>query len=214
MNENKPLETMKLILISSIAFLFFAFNNSFAQTKATTEDGRKIILNEDGTWEFVEESFKDDNLSMENPESCNNWIETTKDKVTGDQQVTAKSKIIISSDGGQTGFGILAFLDNNNFPILSIQAVGAGNCIDESTKINILYRDGTRSEIYSNNDFNCDARASLYFGGVFGKSKELRNLSSKEIETMRVWTNDSYVEKDFTEEQSMQLKYTMKCLNN
>ena len=205
---------MKSILLYSIAFLFLAFNNSFAQTKATTQDGREVILNEDGTWEFVEESSEEEILSMENPESCTNWIETEEDKVTGDQQTVAKNTLIISSDGGKTGFGILAFKGNNNSPILSIQAVGAGNCIDESAKINILYRDGTRSEIFSDNDFNCDARATLYFGGVFGKSKELRDLSSKEIETMRVWTNDSYVEKDFTKEQSMQLKYTMMCLTN
>ena len=36
----------------------------------------------------------------------------------------------------------------------------------------------------------------------------------KEIETMRVWTSKSYVEKDFSSEQSKQLMKTVDCLNS
>lgn len=84
--------------------------------------------------------------------------------------------------------------------ILVIQAVGAGSCIDEGAKINILFDDGSRLELSSNGDFNCKGKATVYFGGSFGKRKELNELKTKKISTMRVWTSDSYVEKDFAQD--------------
>ena len=96
--------------------------------------------------------------------------------------------------------------------ILSIQAAGAGHCIDKGSKINILFTDGTRLELASDGDFNCDAEATVYFGDIFGKKKELQELKSKKIQTMRVWTNESYVEQDFTPENQEEFFHVVNCL--
>ena len=42
--------------IVSYCFLFLA-TSSFAQTKAVTENGDEVLLNNDGTWEYLKESY-------------------------------------------------------------------------------------------------------------------------------------------------------------
>jgi hypothetical protein len=132
--------------------------------------------------------------------------------MTGKKSVSSIGTIIVSTDSGKTGFGIFA-VQKDNYTILVIQAIGAGNCIDEGAKINILFRDGSKLELQNDADFNCKAKATVYFGDVFGKKKELAQLMTKEIDTMRVWTNDSYVQEDFTSDNSVSLMMTIKCLN-
>ena len=40
----KPILTLTVLVISTFSL--------FAQTEATTKDGKKVILNEDGTWKY------------------------------------------------------------------------------------------------------------------------------------------------------------------
>ena len=112
-----------------------------------------------------------------------------------------------------TGFGIYMMLSSPNAIILVIQAVGAGSCIDEGAKINILFTDGTRLELLTDSKFNCDRKATVYFGGIFGKKNQLSQLKTKKIQTMRVWTEDGYVERDFSSENQDAFYYTLNCLS-
>ncbi|APA65656.1 hypothetical protein [Maribacter sp. 1_2014MBL_MicDiv] len=188
---------------------FFLSEFSFSQVNATTDNGKVVILNDDGTWEYkTEEDVDASDYSLE----CSDIIETTVDKMTGKSSTAATETLIISNDGGKNGLGIYA-LNGANSTIVVIQAVGAGNCMDDDNKVNILFRDGSRLELYNNGKFNCEAKMTLYFGGIFGKNKQMKELASKEIETMRVWTSKSYVEKDFSSYQSKQFMNTVKCLS-
>ena len=197
--------------LTAYLFILTAYQLSVnAQIKATTEEGKDVILNSDGTWEYVEQTnSSSEPLSLE----CADLTTTDTDKMTGKSTTGAKETLIISEDGGKTGFGIYVFKSQKSL-IYSMQAVGAGSCIDDEDKANILFRDGTRIELINDAKFNCDAKFTLYFGGIFGKKRELELLATKEIETMRIWTSDSYVEKDFTSEQSKKLMAITACLNN
>ena len=57
-----------------------------------------------------------------------------------------------------------------------------------------------------------EGNATVYFGDIFGKKSQLAELKSKKIQTMRVWTNDSYVEKDFTKENQDEFYNVINCL--
>ena len=59
-------------MIRLILILLF-FSMSFAQTIGTTSDGKTVIINEDGTWEIVEEDYS---LLLENEKK---YTETTID---------------------------------------------------------------------------------------------------------------------------------------
>jgi hypothetical protein len=192
----------------SIIFIFLLMTSCYLfSQEATTNDGKKVLLNSDGTWKYIESS---QNTTVVDSD-CSNYIRTDTDKMTGKSSISSKSTLIISSDGGKNGLGIYVMNIKESLA-LSIQAVGAGNCIDKGSTINILFRDGTKMQLSNANKFNCEGKTTLYFGGVFGKKDELKNLQTKEIETMRVWTSKSFVEKDFTAEQSRELMQTINCL--
>jgi hypothetical protein len=201
---------MKKIFLT-IVLGIFSIISLYSQTQATTNDGKKVILNDDGTWKFSEET-KSQTVEIDNSD-CSKYILTDVDKVTGKSSTAAKDMLVISQDGGKNGFGIY-LLKGSNSIILSIKAVGAGNCIDDDNKMNILFRDGTRLELVNDSKFNCDAKYTQYFGGVFGKKKELEMFKTKEIETMRIWTSESYVQENFTPEQSKEFMNTINCLVN
>jgi hypothetical protein len=193
-----------------LLFLFASVLTLQAQIEATTKDGKVVILNDDGTWKHKEDSQAGSSLPAD-LDNCDNWIKVEEDKVTGEKMTTSKEGVIISDDGGKTGFGITWFLTTKS-PSLSIIAVGAGACVDTGAKINILFADGSRLELRNDRKFNCDGAAAVYFLGVFGKKNELNLLASKKIDTMRVWTSKSYVEKNFTEEQAVTFMKTASCM--
>jgi hypothetical protein len=145
---------------------------------------------------------------------CSNWITTTTDKVDGTTYTAGKNDLIISADGGKKGISIYMFIPKDNALILSIKAVGASSCIDDENKINFLFTDGSRLAMVNNAQFNCKGNASLFFGGILGKKRELEQLKTKKIQTMRVWTTDGYVEEDFTVEQQEEFFNVINCLSN
>lgn len=196
-------------LFLAISILGISGLSTFAQTEATTKEGKKVILNTDGTWGFVERTVNETTVSLD----CADLITTETDKMTGRSTTASKEMLTISDDGGKTGFGIY-IMDLKGTIVFSIQAVGAGNCIDDDNKMNILFRDGTRIELINDGKFNCDAKFTLYFGGAFGKKKELEMFRAKKVETIRIWTSKSYVENDFSSDQSKQLMKTVDCLLN
>ena len=199
-------------LIFTISILIFSALSTFAQTDATTNDGKKVILNDDGTWKYVETQMETTEPTGDS--DCSSYISTEVDKMTGKSIVAGKEMLLVSKDGGKNGFGIYIVKNGKRNIIFSIQAVGAGNCIDDDNEMNVLFRDGSRIELINDGKFNCDAKFTQYFGGVFGKKKELEMFRTKEIETIRIWTSKSYVEEDFTSEQSKQMLHTVDCLSN
>lgn len=171
-------------LIFTISILTFTVLSTFAQTDSGTSNS-----------------------------DCKSYISTEVDKITGKSIVAAKEVLVVSKDG-KNGFGFYILKGNKESIIFSIQAVGSGNCIDDDNKMNVLFRDGSRIELINDGKFNCDAKFTQYFGGVFGKKKELEMFRTKEVETIRIWTSRGYVEEDFTYEQSKQLLNTVDCLLN
>ena len=92
----------KIILIVLIALSVASSLN--AQIRVTTEDGRKAVLYEDGTWKYYIETSKDEvaQISYE----CPDLIKTETDKMTDRITTSSKERLVISDDGGKTGFGI------------------------------------------------------------------------------------------------------------
>lgn len=198
---------MRKVII--FCMLLIITTEAVAQTLATTKDGKEVVLADDGTWKFKKSKAKQKNTN--NPGDCSDWIKSSTDKVSGKSNTAGKNRLTVSNDG-KSGLTFILMSPNNGDIILSITAVGSSPCIDKGSNINILFRDGSRLQLSSDIDFNCDSNSTVYFGGPFGKTKQLEDLAGKEIETMRVWTRDGFVEENFTDKQSNEFKNTMQCL--
>ena len=206
---------MKFCSISLFLF-FWAINLSIAQTQiVTAENGKKVILNNNGTWKYIEgDKTSETSLVQANkdPNDCSNWIKTETDKFTGRSITTGKNAIVITNTIGNNGLRILLMLGSDNGIIFSTQIVGAGRCIEERAKIYILFTDNSKLLLSSSSKFNCKGNATIYFGGVFGNKSELEELITKKIQSMRVVTSDGYVESDFNVNNQEEFYNQINCL--
>ncbi|MBU2650111.1 MAG: hypothetical protein KKA81_04175 [Bacteroidetes bacterium] len=193
----------RYLLILSV---FFFVGIGFAQQNATTDDGKKVVLNEDGTWDYVTEN------TGGIPGDCSTYIVTDSDKITGESSTSTIRKIVVSKDGGETGLIFYGFLSEGKLTI-TMEVYGASLCMQPGSHINILFRDGSKLDLQNNNKYNCENKGAMFFGDSWGKKKELQLLMKKEIETMRVYTADGFVQEDFTPENSRDLMETLKCFN-
>jgi len=86
---------------------------TFGQIEATTKEGKKVILNSDGTWKY-DETIKESKTSFE----CDDLIANSTDKVTGKITKGAKESLLVSKDG-KKGFEFYMFEGSNSI-ILSV----------------------------------------------------------------------------------------------
>ena len=191
--------------LAFLSILLIFTSQVFGQVKTINKDGKAIILNDDGTWRYDDSNSV--NISNKN---CSDLITTIADKVTG---LSSRHSIeaIILNDNGKSKIEIRLLEVNSIIGILFL-VEGASRCIDDTNEIYILFRDGTRLVIENDAKYNCDGEFKLYFNNIHGKKKILETISTKEIETIRIWTRESYVEQDLTPENSKELIMSLNCL--
>lgn len=192
---------MKILLL----ILLFAFSVFGQNIEAVTKDGKKVILKPDKSWEYASE------VKTTSVSDCSAYTKTTTDRITGKSYFHSNS-IIVSNDDGKTGFLLLA-QKHNDIIILTIKGVDKGlGCLDDNQEINILFTDGSRLTVASNSKFNCDNKLDFYFGGLYGKSSELNQLTTKKISALRMNSRKSSMERDFNDEQATAFMESLKCL--
>ncbi len=195
----KNLITLLFIVLFSLSI--------FGQNKtATTEDGKKVILKPDKTWDFVKE------VSSNTTEGdCSDYIQSRTDKMTGNSYSHIKEPLIISTDG-KTGFKI-SLLESKGAIIFSITVVKSGfGCVDDDASIIILFDDNTRITLITNTKFNCKGDVTTYFKGVFGKEDQLRQLTEKKIQAIRVNSRNGLADQDFSETDAAKFQRSLICL--
>jgi hypothetical protein len=143
-------------------------------------------------------------------QDCAKLVIQKTDRVTGNQSRAMSEPILVSKDDSK-GIILNIYESKQGQITFYIKPVGASNCIEEGQKVNILFRDGTRTELLNASSFNCDGDIFIFMGGAYFGTKKWKELAAKEIEVMRVWTKDGYVEEEFTEENSRNLKQAFNC---
>lgn len=151
-------------------------------------------------------------VSMFAQDDCSNWIKTIEDKVSGTKTIIGKETIIVSDDG-VNGMGI-TIMQGLKSIILNITAtaVDASRCVDESSQVIFLFTDGTRISVITDNNFNCKNNATIYFLDIFGKLYEYEQLTTKNIDIIRVYKSTGYVEKKLSSEQANNFRNQLKCI--
>ena len=141
---------------------------------------------------------------------CSELVVTVTDKMTETTTTSTIHDIVVSEEGSKEGFNIFLMLSRKTV-VMGVDAI-SNNCIDKGGKMLILFRDGTRIELLNQYKYNCNGKFRVYFGGNFGKYTQFRHLKNKEIETIRIWTSDSYVQNDLTHTNSKELMESFKCI--
>src|SRR3989344_577998 len=180
--------------------MLLTFMVAIAGTSATTEDGRKVQLNDNGTWTEMK--------AIEppaTPTECSAIVAREVDRVTGTALTALKAPIAVSTDD-TTGF-IWNLLKNDEGTIMwTTKVFGASRCVEDDYKMNILFTDGSRLEIENDSKYNCDRSFTLYFGGPWGDERTLMTFATKQIQIARVWTSNDYLERAPSATQAAQLR--------
>lgn len=182
--------------------------SGYSQETLVRTNGQKIIINENGTWNYQKSTLKTDN------NDCAKYIKTSINPETGLINVSAINQLTLSKDKGKTGLSIVLMnTKDNTTTIVSIKTIET-NCIIEKTKIAIIFSDGSSSQITSNGSYNCEGRTTLYFGGLFGGNENLQQLATKDINTIMIATETGVISYKFSNHEAEIVKNTLNCLSN
>jgi len=148
-------------------------------------------------------------------QDCEKLVSENIDKVTGQITTSLIEPIIISNDGGKTGFEISLHLSSKGDAMALLLTInGAGPCVDRGDEINILFTDDTRLTLKYTGDFACDPSLFISFGGYAKKLEELQQLKTKKIATLRGWTRGKVMQMDLTEKQATLVMNSFSCMAN
>lgn len=195
---------MKKILLGT-ALLFCL--NSFAQTEATTNDGKKVILNSDGTWAFAD---------------CGELIKVVTNG-NGKQTISGKGFINSFSEIEKNKQKLLLLKASSgavivNFSPKTREAV----CVNKNAVGDIEFTDGSKVTINHMGDLDCEGNFSYYLSKDFDTLKELEMFKSKKIKNITVeytTTENGKIVKftrksSFTDEDGDKIMKTIQCLSN
>lgn len=182
--------------------------SGYSQETLTRANGKKITVNENGTWSYAKGASQTDH------NDCAKYITTSVNSISGSINTTAINQLTLSKDNGKTGLSILLMNSKDNTTTIVSMKTIETNCIIEKTKIAVVFSDGSSSQITSNGSYNCEGRSTLYFGGSFGSNENLQQLTTKDIDTLMLATEIGVISYKFTDKEAKVIKNTLSCLSN
>lgn len=148
---------------------------------------------------------------------CEQKMVEETDSIQGTFSRSFVAKLIVANATDNLTFDLKQF---NDALVVSALVTGAGDCLDENSKMIVNFVSGSTITLPMDGKFNCDREYAAFFGGPFGKKKEFRMLLTQEIESVRVETRKSVIDKTkknfveviFTTDQQKEFIERLECL--
>jgi len=214
----------RIFILISLALLSY-FNLTAQTEEATTKSGKKVILYQDGTWKYAGETVKDAGEPVKDPvkvkkpvttppgipADCEALLETYDDTRSGLRITRTLNMLILSETGSNQQIGISMEKNSKGIILLKLRPVGAGDCIGDGNKVNIVFTDGSKTELAHDGFPNCNGESVISFGGSYGKKKQLEQLKTKKIKSIKVWTQQGSVQEILSNDNQQKLARTFNC---
>ncbi len=198
-----------------LGFSLLCFLHCSAQINAVTEDGKNVVLHEDGTWDF---STADKAIEIVENEikGCEELTSTRMDERTG-LNYQSTSTIMMMDENNESNWILMDMMTSSipslkNVILFNLSPFGAGDCIKDENIITFQFEDGESLSLDNDAMYNCENKFMLYFGGSFKKKEELQKLTSKKLANIKIETQDGFVHGAFTNEQSTTFLDAVQCL--
>ena len=148
-------------------------------------------------------------------QNCSDWIITEYDEVTDITVISMKDRMYIDKDGQRkVSIHVAQKIENGEKETVLTIDIKDGGCISNQNGIIFLFTDGTRLKELNHGADNCVGFAMLNIGIPDYEGNTIKSyLEQKKIKTLRVYTNDSFVQVDFTESNQNKLIETLKCID-
>lgn len=187
---------MRSILLVASLFLFCFSTN--AQMRATTEDGRAVLLMRDNTWRFATQA--------EAPASydCNDLTQ-----VDGSKSAAQTPLKVAGRSGGSVSFYPQK---DGKYVTMLMATEGDEDCMITGSVVNLTFRDGTKMDMKNTGEANCEGRGLLTLGTNDKSNQLLTLLKTKELSSVRVWNKTSSILATLSPEDSKLMLNTVWCL--
>lgn len=148
-------------------------------------------------------------------QNCSAWILTEYDEVTDITVISMKDRMYIDKDGQRkVSIHVAQKLENGEKETVLTIDIKDGGCISNQNGIIFLFTDGTRLKELNHSADNCVGFAMLNIGIPDYEGNSIKSyLEQKKIKTLRIYTNDSFVQVDFTAANQDKLVQTLKCID-
>lgn len=143
---------------------------------------------------------------------CDHILITELDSLSNELLIHAQKNIIVSQDGGKTGFTVYGAYMHNTVA-LTIHSVGAGACVNEGDKLVLVFADSAKLELANMAKFNCQAESSIYFNSALNNADQLQILAEKQIARITVWTKKKNLTRNVSDQTSTEIRELFSCLN-
>ena len=150
--------------------------------------------------------------TKETKDECTDLIEVKTDKFSGETSVSGKGFLKVSNSGSPLQI-IIAIVGKEKNAVVTAFYPKMSGCVDENGKIYFLFKDGTRTTVAGNQDFNCDGKFVIYYGDLFGNASLLNDLKTKQIDAIRFSGRKDIEDVDFSKEEADKVKATLNCLS-
>lgn len=194
-------KTFDMRIISLLSFALCIAFTSLGQIKATTEDGRQVLLNRDGTWQFANATSS--NVSFD----CN-------DLTTKSNNISASSNVLNLQGSGNQSIGVFLRENASGDLDMLLNVKGAGNCMQNGSAITLTFKDGTSSKASNDGDNNCDNRQKINLGKPTKDNALVNSLKNKELSSMLVYSKEGRVNVSLDSQQGKILLNTLWCLTS
>lgn len=125
--------------------------------------------------------------------NCAGKMVDENDSIAGTYTRRFKEKLVIKNS--DTDLLMVDLKQFNDVLVFSVLVKGAGDCLDESSKMITTFVSGATVTLPMDGKFNCDQEFAAFFGATFGKKKEFRMFLLNEIESIKVETRKSVIDK-------------------
>jgi hypothetical protein len=147
-------------------------------------------------------------------QNCSDWIITEYDEVSDITIISMKDRMYIDKDGQRkVSIHVAQKIENGEKEVVLTIDIKDGGCINNQNGIIFLFTDGTSLKELNHGSDNCEGFAMLNIGiPAYDGNTIKSNLEQKKIKTLRIYTNDSFVQVDFTSANQEKLLKTLKCI--
>lgn len=151
-------------------------------------------------------------MTLANAQCDSSIISLNIDQFTGKGNWSNTQDMIISPDGKE-GMGMVLLMSDDKYKtIIWVTTSTKVGCVDKGDKVELVFTDSTRMTLYAESNFNCKGKATCYFGGIFGKKKEMEKLAKTPIEMIRVHGSTTLHSETLTPEFSQYFMNAFSCL--
>jgi hypothetical protein len=149
-------------------------------------------------------------------DSCANYVSVSFDKISGKNFVSNHDGFFVQNkEGEKLSILTMGLHRGDEYDAIAVNFYIEPNivCVDEGSKINFLFTDGTRCTVLSTNDFNCKGKFEIYLGGALGGGTDYTFFTDKKIEAIRFNSSTKIVDFEFNEKQAVRFSKELKCIS-